>query len=153
MGEMGKRSHSGERSTLRTIPEQVDAFRRVREAHRHELIDDYLELIADLTEELGEVRQVDITARLGVAQPTVAKMLKRLSHAGLIDQAPYQGVNLTPKGKQLADISRVRHQIVERFLLALGVSPAVARRDAEGLEHHVSDETLSLFKKFSEKNS
>ncbi|CAK8738937.1 Transcriptional regulator MntR [Sodalis praecaptivus] len=44
----------------------------------------------------------------------------------------------------------MRHQIVESFLLALGVSPETARRDAEGIEHHVSDETLQIFCRFAD---
>ncbi|MNW12378.1 Transcriptional regulator MntR [compost metagenome] len=63
---------------------------------------------------------------------------------------PYRGVFLTPEGEKLAEESRERHHIVETFLLALGISPDTARRDAEGIEHHVSDETLAIFKKFSE---
>lgn len=58
----------------------------MREAHRRELIDDYVELISDLIMEVGEARQVDMAARLGVSQPTVAKMLKRLASVGLIEQ-------------------------------------------------------------------
>lgn len=58
----------------------------MREAHRRELIDDYVELISDLINEVGEARQVDMAARLGVSQPTVAKMLKRLASVGLIEQ-------------------------------------------------------------------
>jgi len=89
-------------------------------------------------------------ARLGVSQPTVAKMLKRLGSAGLVEQVPYRGVFLTGEGEKLAEESRARHHIVESFLLALGISPETARRDSEGIEHHVSDETLAVFKKFSE---
>ncbi len=65
--------------------EHVEGFRQVREAHRRELIDDYVELISDLIREVGEARQVDMAARLGVSQPTVAKMLKRLATMGLIE--------------------------------------------------------------------
>ncbi len=61
---------------------------QVREAHRRELIDDYVELISDLIREVGEARQVDMAARLGVSQPTVAKMLKRLATMGLIEMIP-----------------------------------------------------------------
>ncbi|WP_075180818.1 manganese-binding transcriptional regulator MntR [Pantoea sp. 1.19] len=135
---------------LKDIEEHVEGFRQVREAHRRELIDDYVELISDLIREFGEARQVDMAARLGVSQPTVAKMLKRLASAGLVEQVPYRGVFLTHEGEELAEASRVRHFIVENFLLALGVSPDTARRDAEGLEHHVSDETLAIFRQFTE---
>ena len=129
---------------------QVESFRQAREARRSELVEDYVELIDDLIEDGGEARQVDIAARLGVAQPTVAKMLKRLAEDGLVQQRPYRGVFLTPAGRALAAQSRERHRVVERFLCALGVSPETARRDAEGIEHHVSGETLEAFRRFTE---
>lgn len=108
--------------TLVNVEEHVEGFRQVREAHRRELIDDYVELISDLIREVGEARQVDMAARLGVSQPTVAKMLKRLASVGLIEQIPWRGVFLTAEGERLAQESRERHQIVESFLLVLGVS-------------------------------
>lgn len=136
---------------LVNVEEHVEGFRQVREAHRRELIDDYVELISDLIREVGEARQVDMAARLGVSQPTVAKMLKRLATMGLIEMIPWRGVFLTAEGK-LAQESRERHQIVENFLLVLGVSPEIARRDAEGMEHHVSEETLDAFRLFTQKH-
>ena len=135
---------------LVNVEEHVEGFRQVREAHRRELIDDYVELISDLINEVGEARQVDMAARLGVSQPTVAKMLKRLASVGLIEQIPRRGIFLTPEGEKLAQESRERHQIVENFLLAIGVSAEIARRDAEGMEHHVSEETLAMFLKFTQ---
>lgn len=124
-----------------------EGFRQTREASRLALIEDYVELIADLIEDGNEARQVDIAARLGVAQPTVAKMLARLVAKGLISRKPYRGVFLTDAGREVAQQSRVRHQIVEDFLLSLGVSAGTARRDAEGIEHYVSAETLKAFRR------
>jgi DtxR family manganese transport transcriptional regulator len=126
----------------------VRSFRQARLARRTELVEDYVELIADLIDDGGEARQVEIAARLGVAQPTVAKMLKRLSDEGFISQRPYRGVFLTPAGQALAERSRERHRIVEAFLCALGIAPETARIDAEGIEHHVSAETLEAFDRF-----
>jgi DtxR family manganese transport transcriptional regulator len=127
---------------------QVESFRQAREARRAELTEDYIELIADLITDGGEARQVDIAARLGVAQPTVAKMLKRLADEGFVLQRPYRGVFLTQLGRDLAERSRARHKLVETFLRALGVDRDTARRDAEGIEHHASAETLAAFAKF-----
>ena len=135
---------------LVNVEEHVEGFRQVREAHRRELIDDYVELISDLIIEVGEARQVDMAARLGVSQPTVAKMLKRLASVGLIEMIPWRGVFLAAEGERLAQESRERHQIVENFLLMLGISPEIARRDAEGMEHHVSKETLEAFSRFTQ---
>ena len=134
--------HLGE---LPVVEEQAIGFKQARAARRNELVEDYVELIADLIDEGGEARQVEIAARLGVAQPTVVKMLKRLAQDGLVTQRPYRGVFLTDVGRELADQSRERHRIVEKFLLSLGISEEIARRDAEGIEHHVSPETLEVF--------
>src|SRR5690349_19272615 len=87
----------------------VESFRQTRHNRRTELVEDYVELIADLISDRGEARQVDIAQRLGVAQPTVAKMLKRLAADGLIQQRPYRGVFLTAAGASLAQRSRERH--------------------------------------------
>ena len=134
---------------LTVAEEQAIGFKHAREARRNELIEDYVELIADLIDEGGEARQVEIAAHLGVAQPTVVKMLKRLAQEGYVTQRPYRGVFLTDAGRQLAEQCRERHRIVESFLKALGISEETARRDAEGIEHHVSPETLKAFEKFA----
>jgi DtxR family manganese transport transcriptional regulator len=137
--------------TLVAADIQSASFRQTRQARRLELVEDYVELIDDLIAARGEARQVDIAERLGVAQPTVAKMLKRLTEDGLVSQQPYRGVFLTEKGHRLAVEARERHHIVEAFLLALGVSPETARLDAEGIEHHVSSETLDAFRIFAKR--
>ena len=64
-------------------------------------------------------------------------MLKRLATMGLIEMIPWRGVFLTAEGEKLAQESRERHQIVENFLLVLGVSPEIARRDAVSYTHLV----------------
>ena len=151
---MGKAEKLEPEATPALVDAQVhmESFRQVREAHRMELVEDYVELISDLLGDGGEARQVDIAARLGVAQPTVAKMLKRLVRDGWVVQRPYRGVFVTADGEALAAASRQRHQTVERFLLALGVDDATARRDAEGIEHHVSEVTLAAFAEFVRKH-
>jgi DtxR family manganese transport transcriptional regulator len=126
---------------------QSATFRQTRRARKLELVEDYVELIGDLIAVQGEARQVDIAERLGVAQPTVAKMLKRLAEEGLAVQQPYRGVLLTESGQRLAEGARDRHRVVEAFLLSLGISAETARRDAEGIEHHVSAETLAAFRR------
>jgi DtxR family transcriptional regulator, manganese transport regulator len=133
-----------------TLPEaerHSAGFRNARAAHRSERAEDYVELIADLIADGGEARQVDIAARLGVAQPTVAKTLSRLAGDGLISRKPYRGVMLTEEGQTLALEIKDRHRTVEDFLLFIGVDPDTARIDAEGIEHHVSEATLDAFRR------
>jgi DtxR family manganese transport transcriptional regulator len=128
---------------------RTGAFQGAREARRNELAEDYVELIAELIHQLGEARPVDIAARLGVKVPTVSKTLDRLAREGLITRAKYRSVFLTEAGRALAKECRRRHEIVLRFLISLGLDPETAERDAEGIEHHVSDRTLTLFSAFS----
>jgi DtxR family manganese transport transcriptional regulator len=129
-----------------------EGFRQTREARRSALAEDYVELIADLIEDGNEARHVDIAARLGVAQPTVAKMLARLTAEGLVSRKRYRGVFLTAAGLKMARESRDRHQTVEAFLRSLGISGDTARIDAEGIVHHVSAETLEAFRRAIAKN-
>lgn len=129
------------------------AFRRTRSDHSSELTEDYVELIADLIDERGRARGTDLARRLGVANATVAKMLKRLQEAALVMQEPYRDIALTAEGRALAERGRRKHRIVEGFLLAIGVSEEKARIDAEGMEHHVSDETLEAMARFLDRHA
>jgi len=124
------------------------AFRRIRSDHQSELAQDYVELIADLIDEKGEARGSDVALRLGVANATVVKTLKRLQDAGLVTQEPYRSIFLTGDGWKMAEDGRRKHKIVEIFLLSLGVSEETARIDSEGIEHHVSEETLRAMARF-----
>lgn len=125
--------------------EQAERFSRVRKAHQLEAIEDYVELIDDLINANGEARLVDIAGRMGITQPTASKTLARLQRDGYVTSEPYRSIFLTEKGKYLADVSRARHEIVFQFLLSIGVSEEVAKRDSEGMEHHVSSETIDVF--------
>jgi DtxR family manganese transport transcriptional regulator len=127
--------------------QQADSFRQTRRAHSQEVAEDYVELIAELIDSDGEARTVEIAQRLGVSHPTAGKTLSRLQREGLITRRPYRAVFLTDAGRELAEHARRRHQLVEDFLMAIGVSEERARIDAEGIEHHVSDETLAAFQR------
>ncbi len=120
-------------------------FVRAREARRTELLEDYVELVGDLTAANGEARAADVARALGVTQATVSNVLVRLKREGFVTIQPYRSIFLTDKGKRLANLSRARHRIVQDFLLAIGVAPEIAEIDAEGMEHHASGETLDAF--------
>ena len=139
--------------TLPAAEEQARRFARVRLAHRTEMQEDYVELIADLIAEGGEARAADLAERLGVTPATVANTLGRLKRDGLIEMRPYRSIFLTGPGAEMAARSKERHGIVVRFLAVLGVSDDVAETDAEGLEHHLSEETLEAMRRFADERS
>lgn len=125
-------------------------FARVRQAHQSEVAEDYVEMIAELIDERGEARAADLAERFGVAPPTVVRTIQRLIRDGLVTSEPYRAIFLTEQGHALAVRARERHLLVRDFLVALGVGPEMAEADAEGIEHHVSDETLAVFRRFLE---
>ncbi len=125
-----------------------DRFFQVRNARNTETAEDYTEMIADLIKETGEARVVDLAERFGVTSPTVNTTIRRLVREGLVESKPYRSIFLTNKGQKLAEFCKKRHQIVYNFLLSIGVNKEIAKNDAEGLEHHVSKETLKVFENF-----
>jgi len=121
---------------------------RVREAHSAEMAEDYVEAIAAIIAEQGSCRVVDLAKHFGVSHVTVSRTVGRLVRDKLVVTEPYKPIKLTASGRKLAEASRDRHEVVVRFLLALGLDPTTAEIDAEGIEHHVSPKTLRCFAKF-----
>ena len=125
------------------------SFKKVRDAHQTENTEDYLELIADLLNQHGEARIVDIASKLDITQATANKTVKRLQIQGYIQKEPYRSIFLTVKGQQIASQSKKRHKIVFEFLSNMGLDKKTAESDSEGIEHHVSDRTLKKMNKFN----
>jgi len=123
----------------------------MRDARSSEVAEDYVELVGDLIAEQGSARLTDLADCLGVAPATAAKTLQRLQREGLVETQPYRSITLTGAGEKLAEASRERHRVVHDFLVALGVTGETAEADAEGIEHHVSPETLALFERLTER--
>lgn len=126
----------------------VNQFKKLRAAHHNEKAEDYVEMIHELVETNGEARLTDVAKCFGVTPVTAHKIIARLQKEKLIDSKPYRALFLTPKGKKMATRSKQRHEIVYQFLKKIGVPEKTALVDAEGIEHHVSPETLNIFKKF-----
>ena len=122
-------------------------FSRTRQDHAQETAEDYVEAIDQNTQENGVCRSADLARLFGVSHVTVNKTVARLKKAGFVAAEPYGPLTLTRKGEKLAELSRRRHKVVLALLIALGVSEAQARLDAEGIEHHVSRETLEAFQR------
>ena len=133
----------------KAIAESAAKFDRIRRAHQSEVAEDYVEMIADLIAETGEARTVDLALRFGVTSPTVNAIIQRLQREDLVETRPYRSIFLTDAGHALAKEARDRHSIVRDFLVAIGVPETIAEEDAEGIEHHVSAETLAVFAKIT----
>ncbi|HTQ49213.1 MAG TPA: manganese-binding transcriptional regulator MntR [Candidatus Acidoferrales bacterium] len=131
--------------------QQAEQFRRSRRDRAAETAQDYVEAIADLTASQGEARVVDLARRLGVTHVTVNRTLARLKKNGFVNTRPYRAIFLTEAGRTLAKECKRRHETVAAFLRSLGISKQAAEMDAEGIEHHVSPETLAAFERLLRK--
>ena len=138
-------------SPARPAVPPAETFRRSRRDRATETAQDYVEAIADLTAAVGEARVVDLARRLGVTHVTVNRTLARLQRVGYVSTKPYRAIFLTNDGRKLAEESKRRHETVAAFLRSLGISKKSAELDAEGIEHHVSPETLAAFERLLKK--
>jgi DtxR family manganese transport transcriptional regulator len=145
------KSSAGRNPDVRPSSQQAENLRRSRRDRAVEVAQDYVEAIADLSASLGEARVVDLARRLGVTHVTVNRTLARLRQAGYVNTKPYRAIFLTEAGSKLAEECKRRHETVAAFLRKLGISGKVAELDAEGIEHHVSPETLAAFERLLRK--
>lgn len=121
------------------------AHRRTRADHSNETAEDYVEAIARFAGSGGVCRVKDLAEHFGVSHVTVSRTVSRLVEAGLAETEPRKPIELTARGRRLARDAARRHEIVYRFLLAIGVEERTAALDSEGIEHHVSRGTLERF--------
>ena len=126
-------------------------YSKIRTQNKNEMLEDYVEAISELILSKGEARNADLALHFGVSQATINKNIKRLVALKLVKTEPYRSSFLTDEGKKLAESSKIKHEIVLNFLIKLGVSNKVAEEDSEGIEHHVSVETLNFMRKFTNK--
>jgi DtxR family manganese transport transcriptional regulator len=131
------------------MSQRAESHRRTRRDHTTETAEDYVEAVADIISTQGCCRVVDLAKHFAVSHVTVTRIVARLQEEKLLSTEPYRPIELTAKGKKLADKSRERHEIVYRFLLSIGIDPETAASDAEGIEHHVSPSTLQRFAEFA----
>ncbi len=106
--------------------------------------EDYLERIQELIEEKGYARVVDIASSLQVKQASVTSMVQKLGELGYLNYEKYRGLVLTEKGKQVATGIQKRHETLSRFFSLFGLAPETQKQDIEGIEHHLSPETVEI---------
>lgn len=128
--------------------ESAASTRAAQAAANSQSTEDYLERIHELIERQGYVRPIEIAAALGIKQSSVTKMMQRLHDRGLANYTKHRGLTLTPAGKKVALEVRRRHATVSEFLRLLGVDEECLQCDTEGIEHHISPQTMKRLEAF-----
>ncbi|WP_066369183.1 transcriptional regulator MntR [Neobacillus fumarioli] len=105
-------------------------------------MEDYIEQIYNLIEEKGYARVSDIAEALSVHPSSVTKMVQKLDKDEYLVYEKYRGLVLTPKGKKIGKRLVFRHDLLEQFLKIIGVKNENIYNDVEGIEHHLSWDSI-----------
>ncbi|MCP3032990.1 transcriptional regulator MntR [Halobacillus sp. A1] len=120
-------------------------------------MEDYIEQIYILIEDKGYARVSDIAENLQVHPSSVTKMVQKLDRDQYLNYEKYRGLILTPKGKKVGKRLVYRHELLEQFLAIIGVDPDIIYEDVEGIEHHLSWDSIDrigdLVQYFEEESS
>ncbi|WP_035119374.1 transcriptional regulator MntR [Cohnella panacarvi] len=106
-------------------------------------MEDYLERIYRLIDEKGYARVSDIAEGLEVHPSSVTKMIQKLDKDSYLIYEKYRGLVLTNKGKKMGKRLVERHHLLESFLQVIGVQEENIYRDVEGIEHHLSWDSIT----------
>lgn len=106
-------------------------------------MEDYLERIYKLIDEKGYARVSDIAEGLEVHPSSVTKMIQKLDKDNYLVYEKYRGLVLTSKGQKMGKRLVDRHQLLEEFLTMIGVSEDTIYKDVEGIEHHLSWDSIT----------
>lgn len=105
-----------------------------------------LEAVLILDRQKGDVRRVDLATFLERSKPTITNMVTRLCESGFLVREDNKSISLTTKGKEVAEKIYERHRFFTKRLIAAGVDPKTAERDACRLEHAISEESFQKLK-------
>lgn len=101
-----------------------------------------------LVQEKGSARVTDLALALGLQPSSVTRMVQKLGEEDLVRYERYRVLGLTTRGEALGRALAERHMLLAEFLRTLGVGEGTVQRDVEGIEHHVSQETLERIAAF-----
>ena len=105
--------------------------------------EDYLERIHELIESKGNAHVADIAQSLNVGQPSVTSMVQKLADEGYLRYEKYRSLTLTDAGRAVAEKIRNRHVVLASFFTLFDLDDDTQARDIEGIEHHLSSDTLN----------
>ena len=105
--------------------------------------EDYLERIHELIESKGTAHVADIAQSLNVGQPSVTSMVQKLADEGFLRYEKYRSLTLTDAGRAVAERIRDRHTVLASFFTLFDLDDETQARDIEGIEHHLSSDTLN----------
>ena len=112
----------------------------------YESAEDYLEMILMLKRKKGTVRSIDIAREMNFSKPSVSIAMKKLLEDGYITFNKGREIDLTPKGREIAETIYERHVVLSRILMRIGVDETTAVKEACRIEHVISQDSFEKLK-------
>ena len=112
--------------------------------------EDYLERIHELIESKGTAHVADIAQSLGSESLALQVWCKNWPMRAISIMRNIAPFTLTDSGRSIAKRIRDRHKALAEFFTLLDLDDKTQARDIEGIEHHLSSETLDTFCRLSE---
>ncbi len=109
----------------------------------HESGQMYLETIYVLSKENACVRAIDVGEDLGYSKPSVSRAMSILKKEGYVTAAEDGCLSLTEKGLREAETMYIRHTVLTKLLMGLGVDEETAAEDACRIEHVISEKSFA----------
>lgn len=113
------------------------------------IMEDYLKNIYYEIDEKGKCSVVDLSKRMGLKPASVSEMVEKLAQKGLVEHQKYSDIKLTELGRRISlEIIR-HHRLIELYLLkSLGYNYEKLHKEAENLEHYISDDLIKAIDEF-----
>lgn len=108
--------------------------------------EDYLEAVYILEQQYGYVRNSMLCDYMGFSRSSISIAMRELAEQGYVIHNKYNGITLTKSGKRIGKKVYAKHVLLREYLVAIGISPEQAEKDACRMEHVVSEETIQCLK-------
>ena len=114
-------------------------------------MENYLKAVFALRQTHRRVRCIHIAERMDVTLPSVSRAVKELEKMGHVSRDEDGSVTLTPSGERIAAEIYERHRFFTQRLIAAGVDPETAAKEACHMEHGVSENSFEKLKQSMER--
>ena len=116
--------------------------------------EDYLEAILILQKKNGAARAVDVARHLHVSKPSVSRAMSVLQENGYVTVGETSFLQLTEKGKAMANEIYGRHVLLTQFLQKItGVGEQQAEENACRIEHDIDADVKKGIERWMKENS
>ena len=107
----------------------------------------YLETILVLSKTNSSVRSIDVGEHMGYSKPSVSRAIGLLKNGGYVSVDSQGHLSLTESGREIAEKTYERHELLTKLFIRLGVDKDIAAQDACKIEHVISDATFEAIKR------